>query len=100
MLQYWDNRFAISINSPAIGSYIGHLSFDEYVSIKDKINLSLLADISDNNHKLIIFTLPVIKNVEKVVAIPHISYYDGFDQNTISEVVFRPSFISRFTHFL
>lgn len=100
LLEYWDNRFAVSIKKPTIGNYIGRLSFDEYVSIKDKINLSLLADISDNNHKLIVFTLPVIKNVEKVVAIPHISYYDGFDRNTISEVVFRPSFISRFTHFL
>jgi tRNA(Ile)-lysidine synthase len=98
--QYWDNRFAISIEKPTIDNYIGRLSFDEYVSIKDKINLSLLAEISDNNHKLILFTLPVIKNIEKVVAIPHISYYDGFGQNTINEVVFGPNFISRFTHFL
>jgi tRNA(Ile)-lysidine synthase len=98
--QYWDNRFAIPIKEPSIGNYIGRLSFDEYISIKEKIDLKSLAEISDNNHKLILFTLPVIKNVEKVVAIPHIYYYDEFDRNAIKEVVFRPSFISRFTHFL
>ena len=98
--QYWDNRFAISIKKPSLGDYIGSLSFDEYISIKDKVDLRSLAKISDNNHKLILFTLPVIKNVEKVVAIPHIYYYDEFDNNAIQEVVFRPSFISRFTHFL
>jgi tRNA(Ile)-lysidine synthase len=79
---------------------ISHLTFEEYLSIKDKINLKELAKISDNNHKLLLFTLPVIKNIEKVVAIPHISYYDGFGQEKDVEVVFRPNFISRFTHFL
>lgn len=128
--QFWDNRFVIpyigknlqhelgsgvlepmvkplpfdildqSDDNPLSRRHIGRLSFDEYLSIKDKIDLSFLAKISDNNHKLILFTLPVIKNIEKVVAIPHISYYDGFDQEAALEIVFRPNFISRFTHFL
>ena len=53
-----------------------------------------------NNHKDILFTLPVIKNLEKVVAIPHISYYDGFKSNSGVDVIFSPGFVSRFTHFL
>ena len=99
-LQYWDNRFDVSLSDVPTGSFIGHLNFNEYLSIKDKINLSSLAKISDNNHKLILFTLPVIKNLEKVVAIPHISYYSEFDWKSIKEIVFRPNFVSRFTHFL
>mgnify|MGYP001066307028 CR=1 FL=1 len=75
-------------------------SSDEYVKVKDKIDLKNLAKISDNNHKLILFTLPVIKNLEKIVAIPHISYYDEFGLEEDLEVTFRSKFISRFTHFL
>jgi len=99
-LQNWDNRFDISLSNVPTGSFIGRLSFDEYLAIKDQIDLSSLAKISDNNHKLILFTLPIIKNLEKVVAIPHISYYDEFDRKAIKKIVFRPNFVSRFTHFL
>lgn len=94
---YWDNRFLVKVGSRLA---ISHLTFDEYVQIKDKIDLKNLAKISDNNHKLILFTLPVIKNLEKVVAIPHISYYDEFNLDEDLEITFRPRFISRFTHFL
>jgi tRNA(Ile)-lysidine synthase len=107
---YWDNRFMVSGERaychPSEGRgiaknlTISRLSLEEYVQIKDKINLRELAKISDNNHKLILFTLPVIKNLEKIVAIPHISYYDEFGFEKDLELVFRPKFISRFTHFL
>ena len=98
--QYWDNRFDILFDECSTGYYVDRLGFADYIAIKDQLNLDDLAKISDNNHKLILFTLPVIKNLEKVVAIPHISYYDDFDHGAIVKVVFRPSFISRFTHFL
>jgi tRNA(Ile)-lysidine synthase len=50
---------------------------EEYIMLRKHLNLENLAEDSDNNHKPILFTLPVIKNLEKVVAIPHISYYDS-----------------------
>lgn len=99
-IQYWDNRFELTIEHYSSSYQVGSLSNSEYIEIKGKLELGTLAKISDNNHKAILFTLPVIKNLEKVVAIPHISYYDDFDQGAKARVVFRPSFISRFTHFL
>lgn len=95
----WDNRFDI-LSRTKIDHYIGKLTLNEYISIKDKINFSSLKEESDNNHKLILFTLPVIKNIEKVIAIPHISYYDDCYDGATIEVVFKPNFISRFTHFV
>ena len=99
-IQNWDNRFSVSLKGDVDNYYLGQLTFNEYLSIKDKINLDFLSKISNNNHKLVLFSLPVIKNIEKVVAIPHISYYDGFNATLVKEVVFRSGFISRFTHFL
>ncbi len=101
--QFWDNRFDIILNylpQNAESYFISNLSFDDYLLIKDDIDLSYLAKISDNHHKSILFTLPVIKNIEKVVAIPHISYYSDFDSQIIKEIIFKPKFVSRFTHFL
>ncbi len=95
----WDSRFQIILpQNLDSGYHCARLEFDDYLEIKDKLNFQELAKISDNNHKTILFTLPVIKNLEKIVAIPHISYYDGLEHKI--KIIFRPNFISRFTHFL
>ena len=94
---YWDNRFEIVLNKP--GYIISNLKMEEYITLIPQLNLENLAKDSDNNHKSILFTLPVIKNLEKVVAIPHISYYDGGVLSGAIKVIFKPNFISRFTHF-
>lgn len=94
---YWDNRFEIIIDKPDYT--ISNLKMEEYITLKDHLNLENLAKDSDNNHKPILFTLPVIKNLEKVVAIPHISYYDSEVLSGAIKVIFKPNFISRFTHF-
>ncbi len=96
-LYYWDNRFEIILNGS--NYIISSLSMDEYIELKKHLNLEKLAKDSDNNHKSILFTLPVIKNLEKVVAIPHISYYDNEILSGVIKVIFKPNFISRFTHF-
>ena len=96
-MYYWDNRFEIIINGS--NYIISSLSMDEYIELKKHLNLEKLAKDSDNNHKSILFTLPVIKNLEKVVAIPHISYYDNEILSGVIKVIFKPNFISRFTHF-
>lgn len=94
---YWDNRFEIILDKPSYT--ISNLKMEEYIMLRKHLNLENLAEDSDNNHKPILFTLPVIKNLEKVVAIPHISYYDSEVLSGAIKVIFKPNFISRFTHF-
>lgn len=98
----WDNRFKFDIDNEFSDKdlKICQLQMEDYIKIKDKLDLRNLSELSKNNHKNILFTLPVIKNLEKVVAIPHISYYDDFKFNSGVDIVFSPGFVSRFTHFL
>lgn len=97
----WDNRFRFDINNILVREYkIERLVMEDYVKIKEELDLQKLANLSNNNHKDILFTLPVIKNLEKIVAIPHISYYDDFEADSRVDIIFRPGFVSRFTHFL
>lgn len=96
----WDNRFKFNNDQLLIQNKnfkVSSLKMSDYIRLKKLVNLKKLAEISDNSHKAILFTLPVIKDLEKVVAIPHISYYDS-DLNNM-KVIFSPNFISRFTHF-
>lgn len=96
----WDNRFRLNNDQLLIQNKnfkVSSLKISDYIQLKKLVNLKKLAEISDNSHKAILFTLPVIKDLEKVVAIPHISYYDS-DLNNM-KVIFSPNFISRFTHF-
>lgn len=95
---YWDGRFVVECSKP--GYSIGKLTLLEYAQKRDKFDLRELSLVVGNSHKLILFTLPVIKHLEKIVAIPHISYYDEIELEGALKVTFRPSFISRFTHFL
>ena len=95
---YWDNRFIIECSKSEYS--VGKLTLLEYIQKRDRFDLSELSLIVDNSHKLILFTLPVIKSLEKIVAIPHISYYDETELEGALKVIFRPHFISRFTHFL
>lgn len=97
----WDSRFRFfgEVSKDKRGAYITNLSMADYVKIKDNLDLRKLSSISINNHKAILFTLPVIKVLEKIIAIPHISYYN--DESLIDKfkIAFWPSFASRFTHF-
>ncbi len=95
---YWDDRFVIECSKS--GYSVGKLTLQEYIQTKDQFDLRELPLIVGNSHKLILFTLPVIKSLEKIVAIPHISYYDETELEGALKVTFRPHFISRFTHFL
>ena len=98
----WDNRFKFNIDNKLFDEKleICLLDMEDYINVKNKLDLQNLSKSSMNNHRNILFTLPVIKNLEKVVAIPHISYYDDFKSNSGVDAVFSPGFVSRFTHFL
>ncbi len=112
----WDNRFQIQFESNVdLKQYsIEKLKLEDYVLIRKDLeyqekvitnntqdkSLHYLKTVVGNCHKSILFTLPVIKNLEKIVAIPHISYYDDRQFVGLCKITFRPNFISRFTHFL
>ncbi|WP_341791592.1 tRNA lysidine(34) synthetase TilS [Rickettsia endosymbiont of Gonocerus acuteangulatus] len=93
----WDNRFRITKNHDIENCVATYLSLEDYKIIKKELDLEVLKNLSCGNHNAILFTLPIIKILEKVVAIPHISYYDN-DIKSFN-VSFAPDFTSRFTHF-
>ncbi|ABV75672.1 MULTISPECIES: tRNA lysidine(34) synthetase TilS [spotted fever group] len=93
----WDNRFCITKNQEAPNCFVTHLSLKDYKIIKKQLDLEPLKNLSCKNHNAVLLTLPIIKILEKVIAIPHISYYDNDMWNF--EVSFSPNFVSRFTHF-
>ncbi len=96
-IETWDNRFLFNINNPIYS--ISNLTIKNYSKIKQHLDLNILKDLSFNSHFAILFTLPVVKILEKVIAIPHISYYDDQYSDLGLDVSFCPNFISRFTHF-
>lgn len=98
----WDNRFQFNVRKDfaAEGLKICRLHMEDYIKIKNKLDFQKISELGKNNHKDILFTLPVIKTLEKIVAIPHISYYDNFKCDFGIDIVFNPAFVSRFTHFL
>lgn len=93
----WDNRFCITKNQETPNCFVTHLSLKDYKIIKTQLDLEPLKNLSCKNHNAVLLTLPIIKILEKVIAIPHISYYDNDMWNF--EVSFSPNFVSRFTHF-
>lgn len=94
----WDNRFCFT-GEELKNSYITHISIEDYIAIKDHIDLTNLSKLSINHHKQILFTLPIVKTLEKIVSIPHIPYYKNKQMIGKLNFSFQPKFISRFTHF-
>jgi tRNA(Ile)-lysidine synthase len=96
----WDNRFAITAKITNHNYKVTALSQEAYSSIKEKIDMSCIVRVPKIYSRLILFTLPVITHLEKIVAIPHISYYDEKILENNLQIIFKPNFVSRFTHFL
>lgn len=94
----WDDRYKVVYNKldPELDSgsrkriidktddtlSISYLKEKEYVEIKKDLCLTKFLQ----KNKEIIFTLPIIRNLEKVIAIPHINYYDD-DYDNLREIV-------------
>lgn len=68
---------------------------NDYTYLKKDPNFALLAKKVNKN---ILFTLPAVFSLEKVVAIPHIAYYNGDSFNDVF-FVFEPNYTSRLIHF-
>ncbi len=96
----WDNRFEITAKITNHNYKVTALSQEAYSTIKDKIDMSCIVQAPKIYARLILFTLPVIEHLEKMIAIPHISYYDEKILENNLQIIFKPNFVSRFTHFL
>lgn len=85
----WDNRYKIHTKKTYKNLRISFLNRKEYSEIKKDIEFpnSLKEHLQKN--KEIIFTLPVVKNLEKVIAIPHINYYDDAYSNLQNDIKFE-----------
>jgi tRNA(Ile)-lysidine synthase len=96
---YWDNRYFFSLEEE-IGEnyYIEQCTEDSFKSLSKTFKETITLPPK------IIFTLPTIKSIEKIVAIPHINYYSlegqEYKLNKILSIKFKPSFISRLTHYV
>lgn len=100
----WDNRFKFILDNTIIfsGLEVSRMYMQDYTTTKDYLNCKYLSTMNKNHLKIVLFTLPVIKKLEKIIAIPHIPYYDNVEYHSRMRinVIFNPAFVSRFTHFL
>lgn len=89
----WDDRWRCNIDNENV--MISHLTTRDYIALKKDPNfVNLTKKVSQN----ILFTLPALFSLEKVVAIPHIAYYNDANFNDVF-FVFEPEFTSRLIHF-
>lgn len=111
----WDNRFKISLikssgsekNSVELTDqnfneyYVTNFEESDYIKIKKFLNLQTLSSIPKDNQMRVLFTLPVIKRLKKIISIAHISYYNHLSKPNEFKFKFSfwPIFTSRFTHF-
>jgi tRNA(Ile)-lysidine synthase len=92
----WDERFNINTNQIDSDLTVGHLDLQNYQRIKKKLNFAPLLDADKHRYK-ILFTIPAIKRLEKVVAMPNIDYYEELSKQTVTSI-FEPQYISKALH--
>jgi tRNA(Ile)-lysidine synthase len=90
----WDKRFCIQ--NACQNLTITTLGLQGYNLIKDKVDLELINDANKHARK-ILFTLPTIKRLEKIVSIPNIDYCDELTGENISSN-FAPWYKSKIFH--
>lgn len=91
----WDNRWKIL--TTLVASKVDFLSEQEYLLLREDNNVaSLLQKVP----KQVLFTIPVVRTLEKLIAIPHIGYYSVPPLKVCDPLfAFEPSYISRLVHF-
>lgn len=97
----WDNRLQFLCPDNLSNQFTIHkLSNQDYGFLKERRLIDDIRELDDDfTQKSLLFTLPVVKEVEKIVAIPHIFYYDDSVLKGNLKVIFKPNFISRLLHF-
>lgn len=87
----WDGRFMCSLNKKDIsGYYVGALTENGFAELlksdKELSRVSL--------PRKIIFSLPALQTLEKIVAAPHISYYENNEFEDLFDVRFLDELLS------
>jgi len=90
---FWDNRFIFHTHYQDL--LVSRFDENIYKEVKNKINLEIVNFVSKYK-KRILFTLPVVKTLEKVIAIPTINYYDL--SITKINCSFNPQYFSKVLH--
>lgn len=78
----WDNRFEINFSKKITKATIENIDAANFNKLEIKHNLKGVA-------KEIISTIPVIKKDGKIVAIPHLEYYQNFDISNKIDIKFK-----------
>jgi tRNA(Ile)-lysidine synthase len=91
---FWDRRF--SIQTTCENLTVSMLELSDYKEIKDRVDFQTINDAGKHTNK-ILFTLPVIKRLEKIVSIPNIDYYDELTKEDI-RINFTPWYNSKIIH--
>lgn len=93
----WDNRWLIanikSNKEVKSSRVVDYLSQNEYIELKKESKYSKYFKLP----KEILLSLPVVKDQNRVVAIPNIDFY--IDDTEKYEFIFEPSYISRLVHY-
>ena len=98
----WNNRFLIKVKDDVTEKYVvDFCSRQDYINIKDELNLRGELRNCLNKFHDILFTLPIIKLNDKIVAIVQINYYDisARQLSKSVEIDFAPSFKSKLIHY-
>lgn len=99
-LMVWDSRFRVICSDLQLDNHcfkIDCLNESEYQSIK--LNIQSTCALNQYYRKNILFTFPVVKHLEKVVAIPHINYYNDVLAKKSISFIFEPQLTSHWFHF-
>ncbi|MES2215407.1 MAG: tRNA lysidine(34) synthetase TilS [Pseudomonadota bacterium] len=89
----WDSRWKCSHSMD--GFFVDCLSMEEYIKLKTNPDIEKLLQSVPKNA---LFTIPVIRDLEKLIAIPHIAYYTDKHLEHIT-FSFEANYISRLTNF-
>lgn len=89
----WDGRWRANLDNDEL--IVSFLSMDNYIELKkDKKFVDLVKKVNKN----ILFSLPALFRLEKVVALPHMNYYNDSAAEKVT-FTFEPSYTSRLIHF-
>lgn len=94
----WDSRFTLKLvaNGQALPLKVSNFKAQDYTELKKFITIPKVIAVTPIA-KEILFSLPAVTYLEKVVCIPHIKYYSMQALSVKSSS--SPSFISQLTHF-
>ncbi|KJV55937.1 tRNA(Ile)-lysidine synthetase [Orientia chuto str. Dubai] len=96
----WDCRFKVidNRNDSNMNLIIDYLKQKDYLLIKQYVKNNQ-ESVYFKYSKKILFTFPVVKYLEKVIAIPHIQYYSNKTFEKSVSFIFEPQLVSRWFHY-